>query len=87
MPPSAQPKEPVRQGELHKPWFRGGRLFQADAQWYISTREGVVVGPFQTRRRAEHHERRIASLLESAATEEEAHRIIHEYNNRPAARL
>ncbi|MEO0442966.1 MAG: DUF6316 family protein [Pseudomonadota bacterium] len=39
----------VRKGEQDKFRFRSDRFFTIDSQWYFTTREGVDVGPFDSR--------------------------------------
>jgi Domain of unknown function (DUF6316) len=41
-----------RKNETDKVWFRGNRCFSADGGWFISTREGVDIGPFESRQTA-----------------------------------
>ncbi|NKB99790.1 MAG: hypothetical protein GKR90_15020 [Pseudomonadales bacterium] len=36
----------VRQGEKHRTWYRCSRIFKNASGWFISTREGVDVGPY-----------------------------------------
>ena len=42
-----------RQGESGKRPFRSGRLFKVDNEWYVATREGVNLGPYESREEAE----------------------------------
>jgi hypothetical protein len=35
-----------------KTFFRGSRCFSADGRWYIATREGANIGPFDSRKLA-----------------------------------
>lgn len=37
-----------RRGESAALWFRTGRVFRVDGQWYFYTREGIDVGPYAT---------------------------------------
>ena len=39
----------VREGENNSTWFRTNRIFQADGDWYFSTREGRNIGPYGNR--------------------------------------
>lgn len=52
----------IRKNETDRVWFRGGRCFSADGQWYIATREGVNVGPFISQKAAQ---RSVALYLKS----------------------
>lgn len=36
----------VRDGEKPRTWYRNDRVFKNKGGWYISTREGVDVGPY-----------------------------------------
>ena len=48
-----QVKPTVRDGERFKQWFRANRAFCVSTSWYFSTREGVEVGPFDSKDEAE----------------------------------
>lgn len=37
-----------RKDEAARLWFRTGRVFCVDGQWYFHTREGLDVGPYAT---------------------------------------
>ena len=39
----------VRKNETEKVWFRSDRFVQADRRWFYTTREGVQVGPFNSK--------------------------------------
>lgn len=43
----------MRKGEESKTRFRGERFFQEGGKWYITTREGKLLGPTLTRADAE----------------------------------
>jgi len=36
-----------RRDEAPKTWFRSDRVFRVDGEWFIHTREGIAVGPYQ----------------------------------------
>lgn len=36
----------VRAGENQRLWYRTGRIYAQNGQWYIQTREGIEVGPY-----------------------------------------
>lgn len=36
-----------RRHETPKTWFRSERVFRVDGEWFIHTREGIAVGPYQ----------------------------------------
>jgi hypothetical protein len=42
-----------RRGESRRRPFRSGRLFKVDNEWYVETREGVNLGPYESREEAE----------------------------------
>ena len=42
----------VRDGEEDKNWFRSDRVFTAQDKYYFTTREGVDIGPFDSREAA-----------------------------------
>jgi hypothetical protein len=37
----------------HKVYFRADRFHRSDGEWYFLTREGINVGPFESKERAE----------------------------------
>ncbi len=43
----------VRKGEAERHWFRSDRFELVNGQWYFQTREGSLVGPFDSVREAE----------------------------------
>ena len=43
----------LRKNEPEKVWFRSSRCFCVGEKWFFSTREGVDVGPFGNREKAE----------------------------------
>lgn len=42
-----------RKNESQKIWFRSERVFRVDGRWYFHTREGIDVGPYESRFEAE----------------------------------
>ena len=83
--PPIRQRQSVREGERHKTWFRSGRLNRIEGVWFICTREGIEVGPFDSEIEAKKHEKRLIELLKPTNTAEEAYQIIREYQQRPAA--
>jgi hypothetical protein len=77
--------QPVRKGEQSKTWFRTGRFSESQGVWFFDTREGIEIGPFETRMEAIRHERRLVAILAQAKTEQEAYHAIYEYKHRPTA--
>ncbi len=43
----------VRDGEKPRVWYRSERIHREDGLWFIQTREGIEVGPFNCRFDAE----------------------------------
>jgi len=43
----------TRNGELPGNHFRSDRCVRIDGVWYVATREGIDVGPYRSRERAE----------------------------------
>jgi len=52
-----------RPGEPPVPHFRSDRIIQVNGQWFLSTREGIDVGPYADRAAAEAAVARLATLL------------------------
>lgn len=52
-----------RQGESPKMRFRGSHVFPAGGKWYVNTREGLDVGPFESRGEAEINSTRLRLVL------------------------
>ncbi len=46
-------KPVTRKNEQTKHWFRSERLFTVDGFWYFSTREGLDLGPYESRSEAQ----------------------------------
>ena len=59
-------------------WFRSDRVFGAGDQWYFHTREGVDIGPYETRCEAEIEAAMLRALLADAVPAE-ALPIIREF--------
>ena len=69
-----------REGESHKSYFRaGGRSLLADGRWYFATREGVDVGPYDTREAADAGGARLAAALHGVDDPIAARKIIREF--------
>ena len=49
----AQRFDVVRKGEKSRTWYRSSRIFKNKQGWFISTREGVDVGPYRCKFDAE----------------------------------
>ena len=35
-----------RNGEMEKHWYRSGRFFKVNNEWFFTTRENIDIGPF-----------------------------------------
>lgn len=73
----------VRSGEAPRFWFRSDRCFASEELWFFSTREGIDVGPYESRDAAARDARRLARLLRRAESAEQAVREIREFMARP----
>ncbi len=67
-----------RRDEEPKTWFRSERVFRVDGEWFIHTREGVAVGPYNDKFAADVDAEMLKSLLDGVS-ETEAHEIIQEF--------
>jgi Domain of unknown function (DUF6316) len=52
-----------RPGEAPGPHFRSDRIIQVNGQWFLSTREGIEIGPYADRSAAEAAVARLATML------------------------
>ncbi len=75
----------VRAGETPRLRYRAERFFALEGKWYFMTREGVDVGPYDSRSAAERDAVSLVRLLKECETEEQAHRAIYEFMARPVA--
>lgn len=73
----------VRQGESPHTRFRTERCFSTEGRWYFSTREGLDVGPYDTKSAAETDARRLVRLLRKCTTDEQCILAIYEFVRRP----
>jgi len=69
---------PNRRDEEPKTWFRSKRVFRVDGEWFIHTREGIAVGPYNERFAADVDAEMLKSLL-VGVEESEAHIIIRKF--------
>ena len=82
-----KPLVPVRAGESNKTWSRSDRVFSVGMAWFIATREGIDIGPFNSKKEAQQHTNRVVSLLSEAESHWEACMIAYEYKYRPVEHL
>lgn len=82
----ALPEERVRQGEPGRRWYRSERFYQVDDAWFLSTREGVNIGPYKSLEEARQAESQLIARLVVARSAEEARDVIHEFKHRRTRR-
>ena len=75
--------DPSRSGESARMWFRSDRCFAVGDQWYFLTREGIDVGPYDSKLEAETEARRLVRLLKKCETDEQRRLSIYEFVRRP----
>ena len=73
----------VRRGERGRFWARTDRCFNVDGAWFFSTREGINVGPYGSRREAERDVKSLIAQLAGIASEEGRMLAIHQFMLRP----
>lgn len=69
--------------ERRKTWFRAERLYREGDHWYVSTREGIPVGPYDTEAEARRDADLLTRILAEATTEIDALIAIREFRDRP----
>lgn len=77
----AEEKTPsVRSNEEARVWFRSDRVYlHAHGSWYFRTREGVEIGPYDTRFEAEIEAGLLKELLQKSASEEIRQNVVDEF--------
>jgi hypothetical protein len=55
-----------RAGEEPRMWFRADRVFRADGEWFIQTREGIAIGPYPRKAAADMEAEVLQSVLSEA---------------------
>ena len=69
-----------RKGETTKTYFRAnGRATLIQGKWYFATREGIDVGPYESRQQAEAAAKRLAAALGTVRDPIAADKIIREF--------
>jgi hypothetical protein len=63
--------------------FRGSHVFPAHGKWFFNTREGIDVGPFDSRGEAEIHSTRLRLVLAKIEDPELARTVISRYTEIP----
>jgi len=56
-------RPPARDGEAERTWFRTERVFRENGAWFIATREGINVGPYDNPDSARRDARKLIRLL------------------------
>jgi len=74
---------PSRVGEPEKMRFRGSHVFPAGGKWYFNTREGIDVGPFDSRADAEINSTRLRLVLTKIDDPELARTVIARFREIP----
>lgn len=77
---------PSRAGEPDVTRFRGSYVFPAHGKYYFNTREGVDVGPFDTRADAELNSTRLRLILAGITDPALAETLVRRYTDIPIAR-
>ena len=67
-----------RENEPQRFWFRSERVFRVDGLWYFHTREGIDVGPYETRFEAEIDATMLVAMLKDVEPEK-AKTVIREF--------
>lgn len=75
---------PVRQGESANQWSRSSRYFSVGCVWFFGTREGIDVGPFESKKEAVEHCRALLKSL-AGTSERQAFQLVFEYKHKDAA--
>ncbi len=70
----------ARREENPRTWFRSERVFlMRENAWYFRTREGVEIGPYDSRFEAEVEAGMLKELLKELTSEAARHRVIKEF--------
>ena len=71
---------PVRKDEEVRTWFRSDRVFlQSRGSWYFRTREGIEIGPYETRFEAEIEAGLLIGLLQKSESETSRRETVKEF--------
>ena len=74
----------LRAKETNKSWFRSDRVFSVGMVWFIETREGIDIGPYNSKKEAQ---RQIEAVVRMVATlEVVSHREVSSLRDNPATR-
>lgn len=75
---------PVREGESANNWARSSRYFSVGSVWFFATREGIDVGPFESKKEAVEHGRDLLKSLRGKS-DRQAFQLVFEYKHNEAA--
>jgi hypothetical protein len=75
---------PIRAGEDTRVWFRTNRFFNVGAVWFFATREGIDVGPYESKGSAESDARMLMDILRGCRNEIEARLAIYQFKSLPS---
>jgi len=73
--------DPCRKNEPERHHFRSDRLIVINGAWYIATREGIDVGPFVNRQRADAASIELRNVLAGIKDAKIARRFIREFES------
>jgi hypothetical protein len=74
---------PTRAGEDARVWFRTSRFFSVDDVWFFATREGIDVGPYESKESAQSDAQQLLRRLQAARNDTEARLAIYRFKSRP----
>lgn len=74
---------PRRSGEAARVWFRTSRFFNVEDVWFFATREGIDVGPYESKAAAQRDANRLLEILRNTGTEAEGRLAIYQFKSRP----
>ncbi|HET6472608.1 MAG TPA: DUF6316 family protein [Pseudomonadales bacterium] len=76
---------PYRRDEAPGRHLRSDRCMLRRGRWYIATREGIDVGPYESRETAERDARLLVMMLDAVDDPKAAHAFISEFQRRAHA--
>lgn len=71
-----------RRDETATPHLRSDRCLLRRGRWFIATREGIDVGPYESREAAERDTRLLVMMLDAVDDPKAAHAFIVEFQRR-----
>ena len=76
---AADTTEDRRDGESDATRYRSARVIHVNNAWFVTTRESIDVGPYETRDLAEESALRLSEMLDGISDPEIARQFIREY--------